>query len=87
MKFVITGALGHIGSYFIRFLAKEYADLQIIMIDNLTNTWSSGMTRDQLDINILEHTSTSLILEQDGYVLDNYQPGNWKFKTYLTKVQ
>lgn len=43
MKFVITGALGHIGSYFIRFLAKEYADLQIIMIDNLTSQRYSSL--------------------------------------------
>ena len=64
-----------------------FPESNIIMIDNLTNTWNSGMTRDQLDINILEHTSNSLTLEQDGYVSDNYQPGNWKFKTYFTKVQ
>ena len=36
-KFVITGALGHIGSYFVRFLAKEYDEVEIVMVDNLSS--------------------------------------------------
>ena len=42
-KFVVTGALGHIGSYFVRFLAREFTDLQIIMIDNLTSQRYSAL--------------------------------------------
>tara|TARA_B100000700_G_C15048686_1_gene859233 strand:- start:1767 stop:2690 length:924 start_codon:yes stop_codon:yes gene_type:complete len=36
MKFVITGALGHIGSKLIRELPNWYPDCKIIMIDNLS---------------------------------------------------
>ncbi len=36
-KFIITGALGHIGSYFVRFLAKEYDEVEIVMVDNLSS--------------------------------------------------
>ena len=42
MKIVITGALGHIGSYFIRFLGLHYPKSEILMIDNLmTQRFSS----------------------------------------------
>lgn len=36
-KFIITGALGHIGSYFVRFLAREYEEVEIVMVDNLSS--------------------------------------------------
>lgn len=35
MKIVITGALGHIGSYLARYIGSKYPNAQIIMIDNL----------------------------------------------------
>ena len=35
MKIVITGAIGHIGSYLIRFLAVEFPKSEIVMIDNM----------------------------------------------------
>ena len=42
MKIVVTGALGHIGSYVIRDLAKQFPDSEIVMIDNLiTQRYSS----------------------------------------------
>ena len=42
MKIVITGALGHIGSYVIRKLAYNFKGAEIIMIDNLmTQRYSS----------------------------------------------
>ncbi len=36
MKFVITGALGHIGSQLIRELPKMFPNAEIVMIDNLS---------------------------------------------------
>ena len=42
-KFVVTGALGHIGSYFVRFLAKEYDGIEIIMVDNLSSNRFSSL--------------------------------------------
>jgi UDP-glucose 4-epimerase len=42
MKIVVTGALGHIGSYVIRDLARQFPDSEIVMIDNLiTQRYSS----------------------------------------------
>lgn len=42
MKIVVTGAIGHIGSYIIRNLPIEFPDAEIIMIDNmLTQRFSS----------------------------------------------
>lgn len=35
MKIVVTGAIGHIGSFLVRDLAAQFRDLEIIMIDNL----------------------------------------------------
>jgi UDP-glucose 4-epimerase len=35
MKIVVTGALGHIGSSLIRSLPERFADVEIVMIDNL----------------------------------------------------
>ena len=35
MKIVVTGALGHIGSFIVRDLASEFPDAEIFMIDNL----------------------------------------------------
>lgn len=35
MKIVVTGAIGHIGSYIIRDLAVQFADAEIVMIDNM----------------------------------------------------
>jgi nucleoside-diphosphate-sugar epimerase len=35
MKFVVTGALGHIGSRLIREFPKVFADAEIIMVDNM----------------------------------------------------
>jgi UDP-glucose 4-epimerase len=35
MKLVVTGAIGHIGSYVIRDLATQFPDAEIIMIDNM----------------------------------------------------
>ncbi|MBL4667919.1 MAG: SDR family oxidoreductase [Flavobacteriales bacterium] len=42
MKFVITGALGHIGSYVLRQLPLAYPDCDIVLLDNLmTQRYSS----------------------------------------------
>jgi len=42
MKFVITGALGHIGSYVLRQLPLAYPNCEIVLIDNLmTQRYSS----------------------------------------------
>jgi nucleoside-diphosphate-sugar epimerase len=42
MKIVVTGALGHIGSFLIRDLALEFPNSEIVMIDNLlTQRFSS----------------------------------------------
>jgi len=42
MKIVVTGALGHIGSYVIRELAKKIPGSEIVMINNLiTQRYSS----------------------------------------------
>ncbi len=35
MKIVITGALGHIGSYLIRYLPTQFPEAEIVMIDNM----------------------------------------------------
>ena len=35
MKIVVTGALGHIGSYLIRYLPTVFSNCEIIMLDNL----------------------------------------------------
>jgi len=35
MKIVVTGAIGHIGSYLIRDLAIQFPDAEIVMIDNM----------------------------------------------------
>ena len=35
MKIVVTGALGHIGSFVVRDLASEFPDAEIVMIDNM----------------------------------------------------
>ncbi|MCK9403275.1 MAG: SDR family oxidoreductase [Chitinophagaceae bacterium] len=35
MKIIITGALGHIGSYVSRYLSNQYPGTEIIMIDNM----------------------------------------------------
>ena len=35
MKIVVTGAIGHIGSYLIRDLALQFSGSEIVMIDNL----------------------------------------------------
>ena len=35
MKIVVTGALGHIGSFIVRDLASEFPNVEIVMIDNL----------------------------------------------------
>ena len=35
MKFVVTGAIGHIGSYLIRDLAVQFPGSEIVMIDNM----------------------------------------------------
>jgi UDP-glucose 4-epimerase len=34
-KIVVTGALGHIGSYLVRYLAKRFPGVELIMVDNL----------------------------------------------------
>src|SRR4051812_11702322 len=36
MKIVVTGALGHIGSAFIRSAATEFPGAEIVMLDNLS---------------------------------------------------
>ena len=42
MKIVVTGALGHIGSYLIRYLAVQFPRSEIVIIDNLmTQRFSS----------------------------------------------
>jgi len=35
MKIVVTGAIGHIGSYVIRDLAVQFPGAEIVMIDNM----------------------------------------------------
>lgn len=35
MKIIVTGALGHIGSYVVRYLSKKYPETEIVMIDNM----------------------------------------------------
>ena len=35
MKIIVTGALGHIGSYVIRDLAVQFLGVEIVMIDNM----------------------------------------------------
>ena len=35
MKIIVTGAIGHIGSYIIRDLANQFPGAKIVMIDNL----------------------------------------------------
>ena len=35
MNILITGALGHIGSYLLRDLPKKFSDLNIIAVDSL----------------------------------------------------
>jgi UDP-glucose 4-epimerase len=35
MKIVVTGALGHIGSYIVRYLAHQFPGADIVMIDNM----------------------------------------------------
>jgi len=35
MKIVVTGALGHIGSYLIRYLSHQFPKAQILMVDNM----------------------------------------------------
>ena len=35
MKIVVTGAIGHIGSYVVRDLSNQFPGVEIIMIDNL----------------------------------------------------
>ena len=42
MKIVVTGAIGHIGSYVIRDLAVQFPGAEIVMIDNMmTQRYSS----------------------------------------------
>jgi len=35
MKFIVTGAIGHIGSYIVRDLAQQFPGARIVMIDNM----------------------------------------------------
>jgi UDP-glucose 4-epimerase len=35
MKIIVTGALGHIGSYLIRYLPLQFPEAEIVMIDNM----------------------------------------------------
>lgn len=61
MKFVVTGALGHIGSFVVRDLANEFPGSEIVMIDNmmtqryasLFNLPASGRYR-FLDVDVTE---------------------------------
>lgn len=42
MKIIVTGALGHIGSYLIRYLTAQFPQANIVMIDNMmTNRYAS----------------------------------------------
>ena len=42
MKIVVTGAIGHIGSYIIRDLVLQFPGVEIVMIDNMmTQRFSS----------------------------------------------
>ena len=42
MKIIITGALGHIGSFIIRDFANKYPESEIFLIDNMmTQRYSS----------------------------------------------
>ena len=40
MKIIVTGALGHIGSYVLRQLPLNFPGAEIILIDNLTDEYS-----------------------------------------------
>ena len=35
MKIVVTGAIGHIGSYVVRDLGIQFPNAEIVMIDNM----------------------------------------------------
>ena len=65
-------------------LSYEYIPVNnAITVDCLTNTFESeGFIDDDLVLNILEHTSTNLIL-QDNYISGSYTN---TFTTYLSKV-
>ena len=57
----------------------------VITVQILTNTnWSENMINEDLDVNLISHTSNSLVVEQDGLI--STSSNNWKFRTYLTKV-
>ena len=43
MKIVVTGAIGHIGSYIIRDLGSIFPKSTIVMIDNLMNQRFSSL--------------------------------------------
>ena len=43
MKIVVTGALGHIGSYVVRDLAHQFPGAEIVMIDNMMTQRSSSL--------------------------------------------
>ena len=45
MKFVITGALGHIGSYILRRLPEHYPGCEIVLLDNLMTQRYSSLFR------------------------------------------
>ena len=63
-----------------------FPENNIISIQVLTTRFmSEGMLDDDLDFNILEHTTNNLVVKQDG--ITSTSSFNWKFKTSLTKVQ
>ena len=63
-----------------------FPENNIISIQVLTTSFmSEGMLVDDLDFNILEHTTNNLVVKQDG--ITSTSSSNWKFKTSLTKVQ
>ena len=63
-----------------------FPENNIISIQVLTTRFmSEGMLVDDLDFNILEHTTNNLVVKQDG--ITSTSSFNWKFKTSLTKVQ
>jgi len=35
MKLVVTGAIGHIGSYVVRDLASQFPGAEIVLVDNM----------------------------------------------------